>query len=93
MAFGGSPGPGGENIDPEVQRAVLVETERAKFTSNVHSLSDVCWDKCVDKIYNKTDNKAQKCIANCVDRFLDTQLFITKRVVSMGQAGGHGGMH
>lgn len=74
-------------MDPELQRMMIMETQRAQFTSNVHSLTDTCWDMCVDKIYNKTDSKSQKCVANCVDRFVDTSFYIANKISNMGGAG------
>lgn len=71
-------------MDPELERLVMMETQRAYFTNNVHSLTDTCWDKCVDKVYHKTDTKALKCIANCVDRFVDTSFLFTNKLASMG---------
>ena len=82
-----SVGDGGQ-VDPELQRLVMMETQRARFNENVHSLTDTCWDKCVDKINNKTtDSKTQKCLANCVDRFVDTSFFIANKLASMGGGG------
>lgn len=71
-----------DEMDPELQRMVMAETQRAQFVSNVHSLTDVCWDMCVDKVQNKTDTKALKCVANCADRFVDTSLFIANKLAS-----------
>lgn len=73
-----------DQMDPELQRMVMVEAQKAQFTNNVHSLTDACWDKCVDKIANKTDTKALKCVSNCVDRFVDTSFFITNKLSNMG---------
>lgn len=74
----GSGGP--DEMDPELQRMVMVETQRAQFTNNVHTLTDTCWDKCVEKVYNRADPKTQKCVANCVDRFVDTSFFIANKL-------------
>lgn len=86
MSYGGNMAgsQGNEQMDPELQRLVMMETQRAQFTNNVHSLTDTCWDMCVDKIYNKPDTKAQKCVANCVERFVDTSFFIANKLSSMG---------
>lgn len=79
---------GDEQMDPELQRLVMMETQKAQFTNNVHSLTDTCWDICVDKIHNRTDSKTQKCVANCVDRFVDTSFFIANKLSNMGSGGG-----
>ncbi len=77
-------GGGGDEIDPELQRIVMMESQRAQFTNNVHSLTETCWDKCVDKIYHKHDSKAQACVANCVNRFVDTSFFIANKLSNVG---------
>lgn len=43
------------NFDPHVQ---------------VHSFTELCWDKCVGKMGNKLDRSEQDCLGNCVERFL-----------------------
>lgn len=78
---------GDERVDPEMERLVMAESQRAQFTNNVHSLTDTCWDMCVDKIHNKTDSKSQKCVANCVARFVDTSFFISNKLANMGGGG------
>lgn len=70
-------------MDPELQRMVAIEAQRAQFTNNVHKLTDICWDKCVDKVH-KADSKAQKCVTNCVGRFVDTSFFIANKLGNMG---------
>ena len=84
-SLGGGGGGGQQEMDPELQRIVMMETQRAQFTNNVHSLTEVCWDKCVDKIYHKADSKTQACVANCVDRFVDTSFFIANKLGNMGR--------
>lgn len=78
-------GQGGEPVDPELQRLMMIELQKAQFNKNVHSLTDACWDKCVDKIYHKPDSKTDKCVANCVDRFLDTSYFIANKLAQLGR--------
>ena len=73
-----------EQVDPELQRMMMVETQKAQFTENVHKLTHTCWEKCVDKIYNKSDSKVEKCVANCVDRFVDTSFFVANKLSQMG---------
>lgn len=75
----------GDQMDPELRRMVMIETQRAQFVNNVHSLTNTCWDKCVEKIYHKSDSKTQKCVANCVDRFVDTSFFLAKKLAETGR--------
>lgn len=55
----------------------------------VHTFTDVCWDKCVDSPGSKLDYRTETCLQNCVERFIDTTLMITNRFSQMVQKGGH----
>uniref|UniRef100_A0A3B5L6E9 Mitochondrial import inner membrane translocase subunit n=1 Tax=Xiphophorus couchianus TaxID=32473 RepID=A0A3B5L6E9_9TELE len=55
----------------------------------VHSFTDVCWDKCVDSPGSKLDYRTETCLQNCVERFIDTTLTITNRFTQMVQKGTH----
>lgn len=55
----------------------------------VHTFTDVCWDKCVDSPGSKLDYRTETCLQNCVERFIDTTLAITNRFTQMVQKGGH----
>lgn len=55
----------------------------------VHTFTDVCWDKCVDSPGSKLDYRVETCLQNCVERFIDTTLMITNRFSQMVQKGGH----
>lgn len=81
MSLGGSDGD--DQVDPELQRMVMLETQKQQFNNNVHSLTDTCWDKCVDKIYHKSDAKTEKCLTNCVDRFVDTSFFVANKLSNL----------
>ncbi|KAI7871890.1 Tim10/DDP family zinc finger-domain-containing protein [Spinellus fusiger] len=72
------------NFTPSEQRelAQFLEGENAKarIQQTVHSLTDTCWDKCVFKVNSSLDRSEEACLSNCVERFLDTSLFIVKRL-------------
>ncbi|KAI9268012.1 Tim10/DDP family zinc finger-domain-containing protein [Phascolomyces articulosus] len=64
------------------------ENAKARVQQTVHSLTDSCWDKCISKVNNKLDRSEEACLANCVERFLDTSVFIVKRLESLRGSGG-----
>ncbi len=73
-------------MDPQLQRFIEVETQKARFQANVHQFTDLCWDKCMpDKLGNRMDGKTELCFNNCVGRFLDTTEFIVRKLETMKQ--------
>ncbi|XP_071787105.1 mitochondrial import inner membrane translocase subunit Tim8 B-like [Asterias amurensis] len=76
-AFGG--GAEGAGGDAELKAFLEIEGQKAKFQNQVHTFTDVCWDKCVEKPSNKLDSKTETCLVNCVERFIDSTLTMTNR--------------
>ena len=69
------------DVDPELQRAFELESHKAKFRANVHTFTDLCWEKCMpDKMSGKMDYKVEQCIGNCVERFIDVTNFVVSRL-------------
>lgn len=84
-SFGGNSSSGGQSdIDPEMQRFLQVESQKAQMNSRVHSFTDICWDKCMDKMGTTMDGRTERCLVNCVERFLDTTNFIVNRLEKIG---------
>ncbi|KAG2209710.1 Tim10/DDP family zinc finger-domain-containing protein [Mucor mucedo] len=69
-----------ENDQRELAQFLEAEQAKARVQQTVHSLTDNCWDKCISKVNNKLDRSEEACLSNCVDRFLDTSMFIVKRL-------------
>ena len=84
MAYGGG-NPYGQ-MDDDIRTEMIVENQKAKMLENNHKMVDVCWDKCVDKIPHKPDAKMDKCVKNCVERFLETNMFVVKKLGQMGNS-------
>ncbi|CDS03774.1 hypothetical protein LRAMOSA01175 [Lichtheimia ramosa] len=84
-----SEGLGNFNEQDQRELAQFLEGENAKarVQQTVHTLTDGCWDKCISKINNKLDRSEEACLANCVERFLDTSMFIVKRLESLRGGG------
>ncbi|KAI0662668.1 Tim10/DDP family zinc finger-domain-containing protein [Cubamyces menziesii] len=72
------------NLDPASRKELeqFIETQQAqsRVQTQVHMLTSMCWDKCVGSISSGFSGKEQSCLANCVDRFLDTSVFLVKKV-------------
>ena len=83
MAFSGSGGGPQAGDDPELQRFLEMETQKARFQANVHTFTDLCWDKCIDKIGPRMDSKTEQCFTNCVERFIDTTEFVINKLETM----------
>ena len=84
MEYGGGSGGPQQNVDPEMQRFIEIETQKARFQANVHTFTDMCWEKCMDKaISSRLDSKAEQCFTNCVGRFMDTTNFIVSKLENM----------
>lgn len=81
MAYGS--GAGANDVDPEMQRFLEVEGQKARFQANVHTFTDLCWDKCMDRISARMEPKAEQCLVNCVNRFIDTTNFVVSRLENM----------
>lgn len=70
----------GEQVDPELQQFMAVESQKARFQAHVHNLTDICWEKCVEKPGSKMESKTESCLMNCVERFIDTTNFVVNRL-------------
>ena len=69
-------------MDPTLQRFMQIETEKQKVQGVIHELNEKCWDQCMDgvKPSSRLDGRSQDCIKNCVERFLDANIMITRRI-------------
>lgn len=69
-------------MDPGLQQFIRVETEKAKVQQVLHELNEKCWDTCLDgvKPSPRLDGRTQDCIRNCVERFLDANIMVTRRI-------------
>ncbi|KAK7791895.1 hypothetical protein R5R35_005418 [Gryllus longicercus] len=77
-----------ENIDPQLQNFIEIETQKQRFQFLVHNLTERCWDVCIDKPSSRLETKVETCLANCVERFLDCTNFIVNRLEKTQQNAG-----
>jgi import inner membrane translocase subunit TIM8 len=78
-------------MDPALQRFIQIETEKQKLQGVIHQLNEKCWDQCMDgvKPSTKLEGRSQDCIRNCVERFLDSNIMITRRMGEKASAIGN----
>ncbi|KAG0267921.1 Mitochondrial import inner membrane translocase subunit tim8 [Actinomortierella ambigua] len=69
-----------EAAQRELSKFLEAEQAKARLQQSIHTFCDLAFDKCVTKIGNKLDRSEEACLANTVDRFLDTSLFIVRRL-------------
>ncbi|ORZ38913.1 Tim10/DDP family zinc finger-domain-containing protein, partial [Catenaria anguillulae PL171] len=66
----------------ELQAFLESENSKARVQSQVHTFTEMCFNKCVTKAGNRLSSSEESCLSNCVERFLDTSIFIVKRLQS-----------
>ncbi|XP_068173771.1 mitochondrial import inner membrane translocase subunit Tim8 B [Antennarius striatus] len=70
--------------EAELQRMISVQQQKVQFHEQVHRFTDICWDKCVDTPGSKLDYRTETCLQSCAERFIDTTLTITNRMMQKG---------
>ncbi|KAI9220890.1 Tim10/DDP family zinc finger-domain-containing protein [Blastocladiella britannica] len=74
-------------LDPasqaELQQFLEQENSKARVQSQVHTFTQLCWDKCITNVGNRLSGNEEACLKHCVERFLDTSVFIVNRLQSM----------
>ncbi|WFD23680.1 Mitochondrial import inner membrane translocase subunit tim8 [Malassezia equina] len=59
------------------------EQSKARMQTTVHAFTERCWDQCMTgSIGARFGRGEEACLSNCVERFLDTSLFIVKKLES-----------
>jgi len=79
------------NFDEATRKelAIFMENEQAqaRVHQSIHSLTSLCWDKCVPGTPStRFSSSESNCLSNCVDRFLDTSLFLVRKIEEQRQA-------
>ncbi|KAF8078416.1 Tim10/DDP family zinc finger-domain-containing protein [Lyophyllum atratum] len=70
-----------EATQKELASFLEKEQAQAKLHSSIHHFTTLCWDKCVTGTPSTRFSRGEEsCLANCVERFLDTSLFMVKRI-------------
>uniref|UniRef100_A0A023G0G4 Mitochondrial import inner membrane translocase subunit n=1 Tax=Amblyomma parvum TaxID=251391 RepID=A0A023G0G4_AMBPA len=68
------------SAEEELKTFIEGETEKQRYQSLVHELTEKCWDVCIEKPSARLDSKTENCIQNCVNRFIDATNLIVDRL-------------
>ncbi|KAJ1915434.1 Mitochondrial import inner membrane translocase subunit tim8 [Mycoemilia scoparia] len=72
-----------QKTQEELKKFLDAENAKAQMQSTIHEFTGRCWDKCIKSATsnnNKIDSTEKACLENCVNRFVDTSMFIVKRL-------------
>ncbi|PWN19596.1 putative TIM8-translocase of the mitochondrial inner membrane, partial [Microstroma glucosiphilum] len=68
----------------ELQQFLDSEQAKARVQSSISHFTELCWDKCLGTstggISTSFARGQEACLANCVERFLDTSIFLVKKL-------------
>ncbi|KAG8933565.1 Mitochondrial import inner membrane translocase subunit tim8 [Tulasnella sp. 419] len=65
----------------ELEAFLTQQQALAGFQQSVQKHTEMCWTKCVTgSISTRFSRGEESCLQNCVDRFLDSSLFIVKKL-------------
>ncbi|KAI0036677.1 Tim10/DDP family zinc finger protein, partial [Vararia minispora EC-137] len=65
----------------EMEQFLLREQTKARMQASIHQHTSMCWDKCITGAPSaRLSRSEENCLANCVERFLDTSLFMVKKL-------------
>jgi len=65
----------------DLQGFIQAETERQRFQTVLHEVTEKCWDTCFDgKPSTRLESRTENCLKNCVDRFIDTNILVAQRI-------------
>lgn len=85
-------GAAGSTLSAEDQQRVSdfieMEQNRAQIQQAMNRLTDKCWDKCLSNESlgsSGLSSSQESCVANCAERFLDTSIFLMRRMMSKPQ--------
>ncbi|KAI0067915.1 hypothetical protein BV25DRAFT_1847290 [Artomyces pyxidatus] len=65
----------------ELQGFMEREQAQARMQQSIHNFTSMCWDKCITGTPStRFSSSEQNCLQNCVERFLDTSLFMIRKI-------------
>ncbi|KIM84608.1 hypothetical protein PILCRDRAFT_818187 [Piloderma croceum F 1598] len=75
-----------EATQKELATFLEQEQAQARVHSSIHQFTSMCWDKCITGTPSTSFSRNEvNCISNCVERFLDTSLFMVKKIEEQRQ--------
>ncbi|CAD7967082.1 unnamed protein product [Amoebophrya sp. A120] len=86
MNFGGGDSSGaGAGASAAQQQQALMQMQILQVQKLQCKILGNCFSKCVSDMRAELSNGEQNCIYQCTHRLFDSQLFLEKRLVSLGQ--------
>ncbi|KAK9469005.1 Tim10/DDP family zinc finger-domain-containing protein [Lipomyces arxii] len=81
-----------QNLDAdsraELMKFIETENARTKVQTSVHVFTDLCFKRCVASggvTAGALSATESTCLQNCIGRYLDTNIYVVKRVQDMVQ--------
>ncbi|KAJ7169610.1 Tim10/DDP family zinc finger-domain-containing protein [Mycena filopes] len=74
-----------DKFDEATQKELATFLEKqqaeARLHQSIHNFTGICWKKCVTGTPStKFSRSEESCLSNCVERFLDTSLFMVRKI-------------
>jgi hypothetical protein len=68
--------------DYDTEQAALEQLYQMRAIYEMNTMiTEKCFDICVPKLDKSLDKSSRTCISHCAGRFLDTKVFVAKRLV------------
>ncbi|OCH96557.1 hypothetical protein OBBRIDRAFT_765413 [Obba rivulosa] len=72
-----------EATQKELTTFMEAQEAQSRLYKQIHKYTGLCWDKCIPGAPgSQLSNGEQNCVINCVNRFVDTSMFLMKKVES-----------
>mmetsp|Transcript_17559 Transcript_17559/g.30540 ORF Transcript_17559/g.30540 Transcript_17559/m.30540 type:complete len:105 (-) Transcript_17559:152-466(-) len=65
----------------EIQQLQAQAESQVRVQEALAEITEKCWDKCMGKPGAKLTSSEESCFANCAERFLESSLFIQRRLL------------
>ena len=65
----------------ELQQLQAQAESQVRVQEALAEITDKCWDKCMGKPGTKLSGSEESCFSNCAERFLETSMFIQRRLL------------
>merc|ERR1712126_649950 len=75
-------------MDRQFEQFIQQQSIQQQLRGVVHELTDKCWEVCMkdSKPGPKLEYKTQDCMRSCVDRFMDANIMVSRRMNEEGDA-------
>ncbi|TFL03601.1 Tim10/DDP family zinc finger-domain-containing protein [Pterulicium gracile] len=75
----------------ELSEFLEKQQAQARLQGSILTFTSRCWDKCITGTPSTGFSRSEQgCLSNCVGRFLDTSIFMVKKIEADREAMGYG---